>query len=64
MAINSEVFGSCVEGINVLVEVEYEGRWLYCECKYLRLIWEAKAAQNRQCRWVIMPGIGYAFKCF
>jgi hypothetical protein len=45
MEIKSEVFGSCVEEIDVSVEVEYEGRWICCECKYLRFIWAAKAAQ-------------------
>jgi hypothetical protein len=64
MEIKSEVFGSCVEGINVLVKVEYEGRWLCCGCKYLRFILAGKATQNRRHRWVIVPGIGYAFKCF
>ncbi len=56
MAIKSEVFGSCVEEIEVSVEVEYEGRWLCCEQKYLRFTWEAKAAQSRQCGWVKVPG--------
>jgi hypothetical protein len=64
MAIGSEVFGRCVEEIDVSVEVEYEGRWLCCEQKYLRFIWAAKAAQNRRYRWVMVPGIGYAFGCF
>ncbi len=64
MEIKSKVFGSCVEEINVLVKVEYEGEWLCCGCKYLRFIWAAKADQNRQCRWVMVPGIGCAFKCF
>ena len=64
VVIKIEVFGKCVEGINVLVKVEYEGEWLYCGWKYLRFIWEAKAAQNRQLRWVMVPGIGYASKCF
>jgi hypothetical protein len=39
MEIKSEVFGSCVGVIFVSVEVEYEGRWLCCEQKYLRFIW-------------------------
>ncbi len=64
IAIKSEVFGSCVEEINILVKVEYEGEWLCCGWKYLRFIWESKAAQDLQCRWVMVPGIGYAFKCF
>jgi hypothetical protein len=57
MAIGSEVFGRCVEEIDVYVEVKYEGRWLCCEQKYLRFIWAAKAAQSRQCGWVTVPGI-------
>ncbi len=64
MAIKSEVFGSCVEEIDVSVEVEYEGEWLCCGREYLRFIWAAKAAKNRRLRWVMVPGIGYAFKCF
>jgi len=57
MAIKSKVFGSCVEEIDVSGEVEYEGRWLCCGCKYLRFVWAAKAAQNRRHRWVMVPGI-------
>jgi len=49
MAIKSEVFGSCVEEIDVSIEIKYEGRWLCCEWKQLRFAWEAKAAQNL--RW-------------
>ena len=64
MAIKSEIFGRCVEGIDVSVEVKYEGEWLCCGWKYLRFIWAAKAAQNRKCRWVKVPGIGSTFKCF
>ena len=30
IAIVSEVFGRCVEGIDVSVEVEYGGVWLCC----------------------------------
>jgi hypothetical protein len=30
MAIENEVFGECVEGIDVSVEVEYGGVWLCC----------------------------------
>jgi len=51
-------------GIDVSVEVEYEGRGFCYECKYLRFIWAAKAAKNRRLRWVMVPGIGYDFKCF
>jgi hypothetical protein len=61
MEIKSEVIGSCVEEIKVSVEVEYEGRWLCCEQKYRRFIWAAKAAQNRQLRSEVVPGIGCLF---
>jgi hypothetical protein len=44
MAIGSEVFGSCVEGIDVSVEAEYGGGWLCCGRKYLSFIWGGKAA--------------------
>ena len=64
MAIGSEVFGRYVEEIDVYVEVEYGGVWLCCGREYLRFIWEAKAAQNRRYRWVMVPGIGCAFRCF
>ncbi len=64
MAIKSEVFGSCVEEIDVSVEVEYEGEWLCCGREYLRFIWAARAAQNRQLRWVMVPGIGWHFGRF
>jgi len=64
MEIKSEVFGRCVEEIEVSVEVKNGDLLLCYECKYLRFIWAAKAAQNRQLRWVKVPGIGYAFKCF
>jgi hypothetical protein len=30
MAIESEAFGRCVEGIDVYTEVEYGGVWLCC----------------------------------
>ena len=64
MAIKSEIFGRCVEGIDVSVEVKYEGEWLCCGREYLSFILAGKAAQNRRHRWVMVPGIGYAFKCF
>ena len=34
MAIGSEVFGSCVGGIDVSVEVEYGDDWLCCGWNY------------------------------
>jgi len=38
MEIKSEVFGRCVEGIDVSLEVEYAGEWLCCGWKYLRYL--------------------------
>jgi hypothetical protein len=32
--------------------------------KYLRFIWADKAAQNWRLRVMMVPGIGYASKCF
>ena len=46
MAIGSEVCGNYLEEIDVSVDAKYEGRWLCCGWKYLRFIWEAKAAQD------------------
>jgi len=37
MEIKSEVFGRCVEGIFVSVELENRGVWLCCGWIYLRL---------------------------
>jgi hypothetical protein len=64
MAIGNEVSGECVEGINVVVEVQKEEAWLCCGWKYLRFIWEAKAAQNLRRRSVMVPGIGCCFGAF
>ena len=61
IAIKSEVFGSCVEEIEVSVEVKNGDLFLCYECKYLRFIWAAKAAKNRRLRWVMVPGIGCCF---
>ena len=58
MAIKSEVFGSCVEKIDVSVEAEYEDGWLCCGRKYLSLILTSKAVQDCVRRWMIVPGIG------
>ena len=57
----SEVFGRCVEEIDVSVEVKNGDLLLCYECKYLRFIWAAKAAKNRRLRWVMVPGIGSTF---
>jgi hypothetical protein len=67
MEIKSEVFGRCVEEIEVSVEVKNGDLLLCYECKYLRFIWAAKAAkaaQNQRWRWVMVPGIGWHFGRF
>jgi hypothetical protein len=61
IAIESEVFVSCVEEIDVSVEVGYEGGWLCCWRKNLSFIWVRKAAQDWQWRWEMVPGIGCCF---
>ena len=62
MAIESEVFGSCLKEIDVSVEIENRGGWLCCGWKYLRFIWRGKAAQDWRNRWVVVPGIGGLFR--
>ena len=62
MAIGSEVFGRCVGGIDVSVEVEYRGGWLCCWRKYLSCFGGGKAAQDWQWRWAMVPGIGSRFR--
>ena len=64
MEIGSEAFGRCVEEIDVSVDAKYEGEWLQCEWDYLRFLLVEKAAQDLQWMWEMVPGIGYAFKCF
>ena len=64
MAIGSEVFGSCVEGIDVSVEVEYGGVWLCCGCNYLGFVLAGNAAQYLRWKWEMVPGIGGRFRCF
>ena len=44
MAIESEVFGSCVEEIVVSVEIENRGVWLCCGWNYLVFIMLGNAA--------------------
>ena len=64
MGIVCEVFGRCVEGIDVLVEVEYGDDWLCCGKKYMGFVLAGKAPQDWLQRWVRVPGIGSAFRCF
>ena len=42
MVIESEVFGSCVEEIDVSVGMENRGVWLCCGWGYLSFIWQEK----------------------
>jgi hypothetical protein len=62
MAIESEVFGSCVGEIDVSVEIENRDAWLCCGWKYMGFILAGKAAQD--CRWkvAVVPGIGGSFR--
>ena len=46
MAIGSEVFGRCVEDIDVSVLVKYGGGWLCGGWKYLRYILAGKVAKD------------------
>jgi hypothetical protein len=64
MAIESEVFGGCVGEINVSVGMENIGAWLCCGLIYLGFNLPQKAAQYLRWRWVMVPGIGSAFRCF
>ena len=50
--------------IDISVELKKWDDWLCFEWKYLRFIWAAKASQDWRHMWVMVPGIGYAFKCF
>ena len=64
MAIESDVFGSCVGEIDVSVGMENRGVWLCCGWNYFVISWEGKAAQDCQLRGEMVPGIGYCFGCF
>ena len=44
MGTGSEVFGSSVGEIDVLVEIENRDIWLCCGCKYLRIIFGGESA--------------------
>ena len=58
MAIENEVFGSCVGEINVSVEVEKSQVWLCCGLIYLGFILAGKVAQYLRWRLEMVPGIG------
>ena len=57
MVIESEVFGSSVEEIDVSVEIENRGIWLCCGLIYLRFILAGKAGQYPRWRRKMVPGI-------
>jgi hypothetical protein len=58
MAIESEVFGSCVGEISISVVIENREGWLCCGWNYLGFILAEKAAQDWRWRWAMVPGIG------
>ena len=64
MATESEVFGSCVGEIDVSVEVENRGGWLYCGWIYLGFTLPQKGAQYLRWRLEMVPGIGGCFGRF
>ena len=64
LATESEVCGSCVGEIDVSVEVKNEDGWLCCGWSCFRFNWAVKAAQNRRCKLVMVPGIGCSFGLF
>ena len=64
MAIGSDVFGSCVEGINVSVGMENSEVWLCCGWNYLGFIMGGYAVQDWQQRQEMVPGIGGRFGRF
>ncbi len=61
IAIESEVFGSCVGGIDVSVRMENRCDWLCCGLIYLSLFEAVKVAQYLRWRRLIVPGIGSRF---
>ena len=64
MAIRDEVFGRCVEEIDVSVEIKNVVVWLCCGLIYLGFVLAGKAAQYLRWRWVMVPGIGGCFGRF
>ena len=46
MAIGSEVFGSCVEGIFASVEIEDRYAWFFCEWRYVSFIRGRKSSSR------------------
>jgi hypothetical protein len=64
MTIESEGFGRSVGEIDVSVVVNYGDAWLCCGWKYMGFVLAGKAPQDWLQRWVRVPGIGSAFRCF
>ena len=64
MAIESEVFGSCVGEIDVSVEIKNVVVWLCFGWNYLGFILEGKVSQDWRNRWEMVPGIGQRFGRF
>ena len=64
MVIEGEVTGSCVEEIDVSVEIKNVVVWLCCGLIYLGFILVGKAAKDWCRRVVMVPGIGGRFRCF
>ena len=58
MTTGSEVFGSCVEEIDVSVELKNGDGWLCGGWKYSKLTLAGKASQSWCCRVLMVPGIG------
>ena len=58
MAIESEVYGSYVEEINISVEVENRDAWLCCGWNYLGFISAGEVGQYLRWRRKMVPGIG------
>ena len=58
MAIRDEVFGRCVEEIDVSVEIKNVVVWLCCGLIYLGFVLAGKAAKDWCRRVVMVPGIG------
>ena len=64
MAIRDEVFGRCVEEIDVSVEIKNVVVWLCCGWNYLGFILAGKVAEDWRWRRAMVPGIGWHFGRF
>jgi hypothetical protein len=61
LAIESEVFGSCVEDICISLELMNGDFMLCCRWTYARFIWVVRVAQNRRWTWAMEQGNGWLF---